>query len=145
MRLPILTHWLPPEWFSLQLMPMLPTVRRAEPVSCLENILPVMEFIRLVIQSGEIIRTASWNQLRIKEVLADHFVTFAEVLQENGYRTASMGKWHLGADPTTQGFDVNIAGKQWGSPSGGGYPQSLSFSKSEREQAWQVFNRSPDR
>jgi len=32
-----------------------------------------------------------------------------------------MGKWHLGKDPTTQGFTVNVAGREWGSPSGGGY------------------------
>jgi len=54
-------------------------------------------------------------------VLANRFVTIAEVLQKAGYVTATMGKWHLGTDPTTQGFDVNIAGKHWGSPSGGGY------------------------
>lgn len=60
-------------------------------------------------------------------VLADSFVTMAEALQSNGYRTASMGKWHLGADPTTQGFDVNIAGKEWGSPSGGGYHSPYKY------------------
>ena len=54
-------------------------------------------------------------------VLADDFVTIAEALQSNGYTTASMGKWHLGSDPRTQGFDVNVAGREWGSPSGGGY------------------------
>lgn len=53
--------------------------------------------------------------------LPDEIVTVAERLQTAGYRTASMGKWHLGADPTTQGFDVNVAGREWGSPSGGGY------------------------
>ena len=56
-----------------------------------------------------------------KTVLDDRFITMAEALKTSGYVSASMGKWHLGADPTTQGFDVNIAGKEWGSPSGGGY------------------------
>ena len=56
-----------------------------------------------------------------KTVLDDRFVTIAEALRAGGYVTATMGKWHLGPDPTTQGFDVNIAGCQWGSPSGGGY------------------------
>jgi arylsulfatase A-like enzyme len=56
-----------------------------------------------------------------KTVLADRFITIAESLKTNGYVSASMGKWHLGADPRSQGFDVNIAGKEWGSPSGGGY------------------------
>lgn len=54
-------------------------------------------------------------------VLADRFVTMAESLKTSGYVSASMGKWHLGADPRSQGFDVNIAGREWGSPSGGGY------------------------
>jgi len=62
-----------------------------------------------------------------KTVLADEFVTVAELLKQAGYKTASMGKWHLGADPTTQGFDVNVAGKEWGSPSGGGYHSPLNY------------------
>lgn len=56
-----------------------------------------------------------------RTVLDDDFVTMAESLRTSGYISASMGKWHLGPDPTTQGFDINIAGKEWGSPSGGGY------------------------
>ncbi len=38
-------------------------------------------------------------------------VTVAEVLKEHGYRTAHIGKWHLGEEPsgpTAQGFDVQI-------------------------------------
>ena len=62
-----------------------------------------------------------------KTVLDDSFFTVAEALQSGGYTTASMGKWHLGADPTTQGFDVNIAGKTWGSPSGGGYHSPYKY------------------
>lgn len=60
-------------------------------------------------------------------VLGDEFVTVAEALKAGGYVSASMGKWHLGADPTTQGFDVNIAGKEWGSPSGGGYHSPYKY------------------
>ena len=62
-----------------------------------------------------------------KTVLEDRFVTFAEALKASDYVTASMGKWHLGPDPTTQGFDVNIGGKGWGSPSGGGYHSPYDF------------------
>ncbi|MBI1311318.1 sulfatase-like hydrolase/transferase [bacterium] len=62
-----------------------------------------------------------------KTVLADKFITIAEALKSNGYTSASMGKWHLGADPTTQGFDVNIAGREWGSPSGGGYHSPFRY------------------
>lgn len=62
-----------------------------------------------------------------KTVLADDFVTVAEALKTNGYTTASMGKWHLGPNPQTQGFDVNVAGKEWGSPSGGGYHSPYKY------------------
>ena len=62
-----------------------------------------------------------------KTVLADEFITIAEALHTNGYVSASMGKWHLGDDPTTQGFDINIAGKEWGSPSGGGYHSPYNY------------------
>ena len=60
-------------------------------------------------------------------VLADKQVTIAEVLKAAGYVTAHIGKWHLGPDPTTQGFDVNIAGCEWGSPSGGGYHSPYKY------------------
>ncbi len=50
-------------------------------------------------------------------------VTLAEALREHGYRTAFLGKWHLGPDaaywPENQGFDVNIGGWRAGSPQGG--------------------------
>lgn len=52
-------------------------------------------------------------------VLADRFVTIAETLSQAGYRCASIGKWHLGKSPRSQGFQVNIAGNQSGSPRGG--------------------------
>ena len=52
-------------------------------------------------------------------------ITIAELLGEAGYTTASIGKWHLGGDgylPTDQGFDLNIAGHQKGSPPSYYYP-----------------------
>jgi arylsulfatase A-like enzyme len=49
-------------------------------------------------------------------------VTIAEALKEGGYRTAFVGKWHLGPTPEfwpeAQGFDVNIAGYAAGAPAG---------------------------
>lgn len=47
-------------------------------------------------------------------------VTLAEVFREAGYRTASIGKWHLGSEPFSlpehHGFDVNVAGNAHGAP-----------------------------
>ena len=47
-------------------------------------------------------------------------VTIAEALREAGYRTASIGKWHLGSEPFSlpehHGFDVNIGGNAHGAP-----------------------------
>lgn len=42
--------------------------------------------------------------------------TFPKLLQEAGYQTIHVGKWHVGEDPTTAGFDVNIGGYKWGHP-----------------------------
>jgi arylsulfatase A len=49
-------------------------------------------------------------------------ITLAEALRERGYRTAHVGKWHLGGTehgPEKNGFDVNVGGTQAGSPPGG--------------------------
>ena len=66
--------------------------------------------------------------------LSEKFVTMGEALQAVGYVTATMGKWHLGDDPTTQGFDVNVAGKSWGSPSGGGYHSPYKYPNLENKE-----------
>lgn len=48
--------------------------------------------------------------------------TWAHQLQKAGYRTASMGKWHLSQDPIPYGFDLNVGGTHAGSPPNGYYP-----------------------
>lgn len=52
--------------------------------------------------------------------------TIAEALREAGYRTGFIGKWHLGTEtyyyPEHQGFDVNIAGRDYGAPGSYFYP-----------------------
>ncbi|MBT3277830.1 MAG: sulfatase [Phycisphaerales bacterium] len=60
--------------------------------------------------------------IKTETLLDPKFVTIGETIQAAGYRTASMGKWHMGTDeygPKNQGFDVNIAGNHSGSPKGG--------------------------
>jgi arylsulfatase A-like enzyme len=53
--------------------------------------------------------------------LPDENVTMAEALKAGGYKTIHLGKWHLGDDPKTQGFDINIGGWSSGGPYDGGY------------------------
>ena len=61
-------------------------------------------------------------------------VTIAEVLSAAGYRTAHVGKWHLGDAahyPETQGFDINIGGTFWGAPSTFFFPYRGNWGNSE--------------
>ena len=50
-------------------------------------------------------------------------VTLGEAFQEAGYKTAFLGKWHLGPTeefwPEKQGFEFNVGGHHRGSPPGG--------------------------
>ncbi len=48
--------------------------------------------------------------------------TWAHQLQNAGYTTASIGKWHLSEDPIPYGFNVNVGGTHSGSPPKGYYP-----------------------
>jgi len=42
--------------------------------------------------------------------------TMAHALKDAGYTTCTMGKWHVSTDPLQNGFDINIAGSDWGHP-----------------------------
>jgi arylsulfatase A-like enzyme len=57
---------------------------------------------------------------RSKRFLPLEEYTLAEALRDAGYRTAFIGKWHLGQPeaywPPAHGFEVNIGGGSWPSP-----------------------------
>ena len=66
-----------------------------------------------------------WSKLKHvpgKKTLRTDIKTWAQCIQEAGYRTASMGKWHLSDDPVPYGFDVNVGGSHDGSPPRGYFP-----------------------
>ncbi len=59
-----------------------------------------------------------------KTRLPNEYLTFAEVMKEEGYATAFMGKWHLGREPyipENQGFDVVVGGREHPGPPGPGH------------------------
>lgn len=49
-------------------------------------------------------------------VLNADFMTFPQLLQENGYQTLHAGKWHISDSPMDFGFDQSIAGGSNGAP-----------------------------
>ncbi|MGI9429342.1 MAG: sulfatase [Bythopirellula sp.] len=73
--------------------------------------------------------SATKNKLREGRYISNlplEEVTIAEAMREAGYRTAFLGKWHLGTEtyyyPEHQGFDINIAGRDYGAPGSYFYP-----------------------
>jgi arylsulfatase A len=72
-------------------------------------------------------------------------VTLAEALREGGYRTASIGKWHLGGGPFSlpehHGFDVNVAGDAYGAPGSHFFPYAGDWAipATGRRATWTVL------
>ncbi len=93
--------------------------------------LGITDWIRARFQGGEIPADKTYTRM-YEGTAADSLLcpanplwlpleetTIAEVLKEQGYTTAHIGKWHLGTDdwyPEKQGFDVNIGGCDYGQP-----------------------------
>ena len=68
-------------------------------------------------------RSGKFNPAPLHSNMPLEELTLAESLKEAGYKTAFLGKWHLGPDPKfwpeNQGFDINVGGHNRGSPPGG--------------------------
>ena len=68
-------------------------------------------------------RSGRFNPAPLNDKMGLEEVTLAEALKAHGYRTAFLGKWHLGDEekywPENQGFDRNYGGWAVGSPRGG--------------------------
>jgi arylsulfatase A-like enzyme len=68
-------------------------------------------------------RSGRFNGAPLNDWMPLSEVTLGEALKEHGYKTAFIGKWHLGSEekywPENQGFDINIGGWAVGSPRGG--------------------------
>lgn len=63
-------------------------------------------------------RTGIYDTYNGGAIMSDEEITMAEVLKENGYKTAIFGKWHLGDNypyrPIDQGFDVAVVHRAGG-------------------------------
>lgn len=66
-----------------------------------------------------------WSRLKHipgTDTLPTDIRTWAHQVREAGYRTGTIGKWHLSSDPLPYGFDFNFAGTHSGSPPRGYFP-----------------------
>jgi arylsulfatase A-like enzyme len=60
--------------------------------------------------------------------------TIAEALRDSGYRTSAIGKWHVSKNPLENGFDLNIAGGEWGGPYHGGYHSPYDYPNCSKDE-----------
>lgn len=57
-----------------------------------------------------------WMAVPNRTTLPDGIQMLPKVLQEHGYQTFHVGKWHVTEDPLQCGFDQNVAGNHSGHP-----------------------------
>lgn len=87
---------------------------------------PTGHVLKVVLDPKETFTAPSFHKTATPQTrtrLPNEYLTFAEVLKENGYSTAFMGKWHLGREPyipENQGFDVVVGGREHPGPPGPG-------------------------
>ncbi len=53
--------------------------------------------------------------------------TLGHLMKSAGYKTCSIGKWHVSNSPLKNGFDINIAGSHAGGPYTGGYHSPYKY------------------
>jgi len=71
---------------------------------------PTCSPTRAALMSGQYsLRAGVWHTVMGRHMLNDQHYTLPEILKDNGYNTAMLGKWHLGENypfrPQDQGFD----------------------------------------
>ena len=54
-------------------------------------------------------------------------LTLGHLMQQAGYITGTVGKWHISKNPLKNGFDINIAGSDAGGPYEGGYHSPYQY------------------
>lgn len=80
----------------------------------------------------------------LRELPLEQF-TIAEALREAGYKTISIGKWHLGGEPFSMpehhGFDINIGGTAHGAPGEYFFPYAGNWSipTTDKKSTWNVL------
>jgi arylsulfatase A-like enzyme len=119
-RLTLMT-WPEAEWYLPTPIPVPPIVHLHEPVCFPDNTHPDTKFTTWVRRPGATGISPTAAHTRHK-TLDPTIKTWAHQLQASGYKTATMGKWHLSNDPRPYGFDINIGGTHSGGPPKGYYP-----------------------
>ncbi len=89
-------------------------------------------------------RTGVWHTINGRSMIHPNELTLAEIFKANGYRTAMIGKWHLGDNypcrPEDQGFDHVIRHQGGGIGNGPDYWQNDYFDDSFKVNGtWQPF------